>query len=170
MKAYERLLLSLGSEKFTDEFKKILLELNISLKEFSDHSEIPYSTLYKVMNKKDFRVSTLQKIIKVIKEFEKDDELGDRIAIIAARSSLNKLTQKTIEFDNKTYAIKEYPSNTLEECLISAVSAERDGVKAIVCAPIVSACVEKLVRIPVAVVITESTDYLKAVEIAASKI
>ena len=40
MRAHERLLLSVGSDKFTDEFKKVLLELDVPLKEFSEISDI----------------------------------------------------------------------------------------------------------------------------------
>ena len=44
------------------------------------------------------------------------------------------------------------------------------GVKAIVCAPIVSTSIEKVVRIPVAVIIAEKNSFIEALEIAVSKI
>jgi len=37
----------------------------------------------------------------------------------------------------------------MEEAIIAAIKAERDGAKALVCAPIVSTTVEKVLRIPV---------------------
>lgn len=170
MRAHERLLLSVGSDKFTDEFKKILLELDVPLKEFSELSDIPYSTLYKVVNEKDFRISTLKKIINTIKGFENGDDSEDKIAVIAARPSLNKISTKKIDINGKKYLLKEYPANTLEDCIISAIHAEREGVKAIVCAPIVSTSIEKVVRIPVAVIIAEKNSFIEALEIAVSKI
>ena len=170
MKAHERPLLSLDSDKFTDEFKKILLELNIPLKEFSEISDIPYSTLYKIVQGRDFRVSTLKKIIDTIKEFEKDKDEIDKIAVIAARPSLNKIKTKIFSVKGKDYLLKEYPANSLEDCITASIQAEREGVKAIICAPIVSSSIEKVVRVPVAVVIPEKDAFMNALEIVANKI
>ena len=170
MKAHERLLLSLDSDKFTDESKKILLELNIPLKEFSEISDIPYSTLYKIVQGRDFRVSTLKKIIDTIKEFEKDKDEIDKIAVIAARPSLNKIKTKIFSVKGKDYLLKEYPANSLEDCITASIQAEREGVKAIICAPIVSSSIEKVVRVPVAVVIPEKDAFMNALEIVANKI
>lgn len=170
MKAYERLLLSIDSDKFTEEFKKILLELNIPLKEFSEISNIPYSTLYKIIQGGDFRVSSLKKIINTIKKFESDSNEIDKIAVIAARPSLNSIKTKIFTLNNKKYQLKEYPANSLEDCISAAIQAEREGVKAIICAPIVSSSIEKVVRIPVAVVIPEKDAFMNALEIVVNKI
>ena len=113
MKAYERLLLSIGSNRFPQEFRRVLLELNISLKEFSKLANIPYSTLYKILQGGDFRVSTLKKIVDTVKKFEIDDEEIDKIAVIAARPSLNNIKTKIFKIQGKEYLLKEYPANTL---------------------------------------------------------
>ncbi|MBW9222211.1 transcriptional regulator [Methanothermococcus sp. SCGC AD-155-C09] len=170
MKAYERLLLSIDSDKFTEEFKKTLLELNIPLKEFSEISNIPYSTLYKIIQGGDFRVSSLKKIINTIKKFESDNNEIDKIAVIAARPSLNSIKTKIFTLNNKKYQLREYPVNSLEDCISAAIQAEREGVKAIICAPIVSSSIEKVVRIPVAVVIPEKDAFMNALEIVVNKI
>ncbi|ABR56865.1 transcriptional regulator [Methanococcus aeolicus] len=170
MKAHQRLLLSLDSNNFIDEFKKILLELNVPLKEFSELSDIPYSTLYKVIQGRDFRISTLIKIIDTIKKFEQNDNELDKIAVIAARPALNQIQHKIFSVNGKDYLLKEYPSNTLEECITAAILAEREGVKAIICAPIVSSSIEKVVRIPVAVVIPKKEEFINALKIVANKI
>jgi predicted transcriptional regulator len=170
MKAHQRLLLSLDSDNFIDEFKKILLELNVPLKEFSELSDIPYSTLYKVIQGRDFRISTLLKIIDTIKTFEQADNELDKIAVIAARPALNQIQHKIFSVNGKDYLLKEYPSNTLEECITASIQAEREGVKAIICAPIVSSSIEKVVRIPVAVVIPKKEEFINALEIVANKI
>ena len=170
MRAYERLLLSIDSNRFPEEFKRVLLELNISLKEFSEISDIPYSTLYKIIQGGDFRVSTLKKIVDTVKKFEIKDEEMDKIAVIAARPSLNNIKTKVFKVQGKEYLLKEYPANSLEDCIVAAIQAEREGVKAIICAPIVSSSIEKVVRIPVAVVIPEKDAFMKALEVVVSKI
>ena len=170
MKAYERLLLSIDSDKFTEEFKKTLLELNIPLKEFSEISNIPYSTLYKIIQGGDFRVSSLKKIINTIKKFESNNDEIDKIAVIAARPSLNSIKTKIFTLNNKKYQLREYPANSLEDCISAAIQAEREGVKAIICAPIVSSSIEKVVRVPVAVVIPEKDAFMNALEIVVNKI
>ena len=169
MKIHERLLLKLDSLKnFSLEFKKALQEFNLSLKEFSEISGIPYSTLHKIISGKDFRVSTLIKIVNTFKSLEHVDE--PFIAIIAARPVLNKITTRKIKINEEEYLIKEYPANTLEECIISAIKAEREGAKGIVCAPIVSSTIEKVVSLPVAVIIPEKDAFLKAIEILIKKL
>ncbi len=170
MKAYKRLLLSLESNNFTEEFKKALLELNLPLKEFSEISDIPYTTLYKLSQGRDFRVSTLLKIIQTIKSLESEEDELDKIAVIAARPALNQIQRKIFSLNNNDYLLKEYPANTVEECITAAIQAEREGVKAIICAPIVSSSIEKVVRIPVAVVIPKKEEFINALEIVVNKI
>ncbi len=170
MKLRKRLLYNLVSlQKFSEEFKKILNDLNLSLKEFSELSNIPYGTLYKIYKGKDFRVSTLIKILETLKKFE-SEEKKDFIAVIAARTVLNNLTKREITINNKKYIIKEFPANTLEECIISAIWAERLGAKGIICAPIVSSTIEKIVSIPVVVVIPEKDAFEKVINIISKKI
>ena len=43
----------------------------------------------------------------------------------------------------------------MEEAIIAAVNAERDGAKALVCAPIVGPTVEKILNIPVTTIAPE---------------
>jgi predicted transcriptional regulator len=64
--------------------------------------------------------------------------------------------------------VKEYPAQTMEEAIIAAVLAERDGALAVVCAPIVASTVEKILTIPVSVVIPRDS-VLRAIEVAAKK-
>ncbi len=169
MKSYEKLLLSLGNEKFTEEFKNILKNLNMSIQEFSELSGVPHSTLYKISKGKDFRVSSLKKIVDTLKKLESTEEY-DVIGIIAARPSLDRIKTKMVEVKGKKYMLKEYPANTLEDCITSAIMAEREGVKAIICAPIVSSSIEKVVRIPVAVVIPEKDAFMNALDVVINKI
>jgi predicted transcriptional regulator len=57
----------------------------------------------------------------------------------------------------------------MEEAIIAAIKAERDGAKALVCAPIVSPTVEKILRIPVATIMPKNS-LLEAIELVAKKI
>ncbi|MGZ7127387.1 MAG: helix-turn-helix domain-containing protein, partial [Halobacteriota archaeon] len=53
--------------------------------------------------------------------------------------------------------------------LIAAIHAERDGALALVCAPIVSPTVEKILRIPVASIMPQNS-LVEAIRLAARKI
>jgi predicted transcriptional regulator len=56
----------------------------------------------------------------------------------------------------------------MEEAIVAAVRAEREGARAVVCAPIVSTTVEKILRIPVATIMPKNS-LLDAIETAARK-
>ena len=65
--------------------------------------------------------------------------------------------------------LREYSATNIEEAIVAAVRAERDGAAALVCAPIVSPTVEKLLSIPVATIIPKDS-LIRAIEVAARKI
>jgi predicted transcriptional regulator len=65
--------------------------------------------------------------------------------------------------------VKEYPASTMVEAIIAAVKAERDGALAIVCAPIIAPTIEKILRIPVQVVIPKDS-VTRAIDLAAQKV
>jgi predicted transcriptional regulator len=56
----------------------------------------------------------------------------------------------------------------MEDAIVAAVRAEREGAVAIVCAPILSSVIEQLVRIPVATIIPRES-VQRAIELAARK-
>ena len=94
-------------------------------------------------------------IIKAIKTLSGPDA-DDYVAIIASHEVLQTF-EKKIEIEGRKLLLKEYPVATVEDAIIAAVRAERDGALAIVCAPIVTPTVEKIVSIPVASVIPSSS-------------
>jgi predicted transcriptional regulator len=59
--------------------------------------------------------------------------------------------------------IREYPVSTIEDAIISAVIAERDGALGVVCAPMVATTVEKILEIPISPVIPMNSMF-KAIE------
>ena len=76
--------------------------------------------------------------------------------MIAASNALENVP-KTIDINGMVVKVHEYPVMTLEDAIIAAVRAERDGALGLVCAPIVAPTVEKILSIPVSRVIpTES--------------
>jgi predicted transcriptional regulator len=56
----------------------------------------------------------------------------------------------------------------MEDAIVAAVMAEKDGALAIVCAPIVAPTIQKILTVPVSIVIPRDS-ILKAIEVAAQK-
>jgi predicted transcriptional regulator len=137
------------SDNFGDKLQDTLNTLGLSVKEFSELTEIPVSTLYKIISeeRKDFRISTLRKIINGVKRIEGVD-LERVVGIITSRNALDSIG-RTIEIGNEVLYIKEYPATTIEEAIIQGVRAEKDGVKGIICGPIAATTLEKVVDIPI---------------------
>jgi len=94
---------------------------------------------------------------------------GDLIAVVAARPVLDKITERFMMIEGKEIVIREYPATSIEEALIAAIHAERDGALALVCAPIVSPTVERILRIPVASIMPQNS-LVEAIRLAARKI
>lgn len=115
--------------------KKILKERGLTPAEFAREAGIPQSTLYKILSGYNPRFSTLTKIFSALRDERKF------VALIAARYVLEEM-----RFGEE---VRVYPATTLEDAIVAVVRAEKDGAGAIVCAPIISSLVEKMVDIPV---------------------
>ncbi len=137
------------SDNFGDKLQDTLNALGLSVKKFSELTEIPVSTLYKIISeeRKDFRISTLRKIINGVKRIEGVDQ-ERRVGIITSRNALDSVG-RVIEVGNEILFIKEYPATTIEEAIIQGVRAEKDGAKGIICGPIAATTLEKVVDIPI---------------------
>ncbi len=157
-----------------EDFRKALSatikeELNMNMSEFAEHADIPASTLYKIMSgKREPNVRTLRQIIKTVKRLE-GAEKGDFIAVIAARPVLDNINETKRKIGGSLCTIREYSATSIEEAIIAAVRAEREGAKALVCAPIVSPTVEKILRIPVATIMPKNS-LIEAIELVSKKI
>jgi predicted transcriptional regulator len=133
---------------FTTALNEELEKKNMSVKELADLTGIPVSTLYKVtVGERDPRLSTIKKIVSVV-----EPERSRFIAIIAARFLLDALEIREAEFNGKKFGIKGYSANSLEECIVAAARAEKDGASGIICAPILASIVEKIVDVPVGMI------------------
>ncbi|MDD4244830.1 MAG: helix-turn-helix domain-containing protein [Candidatus Methanomethylophilaceae archaeon] len=137
-------------------------ELKITINEFSRLSGISQSTMYKILeDKREPNLRTVRNIIKAVKALS-DPASEDFIAIIASHQVMQTLPKSTI-LDGREIFLREYPVSTVEDAIVAAVKAERDGALAVVCAPIVTPTVERILSIPVSPVIPQ-TSLMRAVE------
>lgn len=152
--------------------KAIKQRLGISIGEFSERSGIPASTIYKILSgERDPNLRTFRMIIDTIKKIEGGyrDKKKRTIAVVGTRGVLDVIEKDTIQVGEEILHIKEYAVTGIEEVIIEAIKAERDGAFAIVCAPIVSSTIEKVVNIPVATIKPRSS-VTRAIESVAKKI
>ena len=147
---------------FQKAFRSILEdELNMSLNEFCQISGVSQSTTYKILeDKREPNLRTVRQVIKSLKIIMEPEE-SHFIAVVASNMVVENLP-KTIDLDGLTVSIREYPVSTVEDAIIAAVRAERDGALGVVCAPIV-APTEKILAIPVSRAIPYAS-ILKAID------
>lgn len=158
-----------SDEAFIKEFARIIKEeLRMTAAEFSEKSGIPASTIYKLLSgHREPNIKTLRQIVAIIRKIE-GTEKAEFIAVIAARPVLDYITEKKLKVGGRLLTIREYSATSMEEAIIAAIKAERDGAKALVCAPIVSTTVEKVLHIPVATIMPRDS-LIAAIELAAKK-
>lgn len=164
-----------SDEAFRMTLKEALEKLHINAKELSKLSKVSESSIYKILSggRANPRLSTYRKITKALKRLEGvKEEKEPFIAVIAARPTLDAIEKRYVQFQSLQIPLREYAATSMEDVIVAAVRAQKDGAKAIVCAPIVSTTVEKITRIPVSAcpVLLCQQPILKAAEIAASKI
>jgi len=130
---------------FTTALNEELERRNMTVKELAEQTGIPASTLYKVtLGERDPRLSTVKKIVAVL-----EPERHRFIAVIAAKFLLDSFTTREVEFGGQKFAVRGYSAHSLEECIVAAARAEKDGASGIICAPILASIVEKIVDVPV---------------------
>lgn len=159
----------ISDEEFVSTLNDLLKhDLRISVRELSEKSGIAQSSLYKIMHgKRSPNLSTLRAIIRALRQLY---HVGDEafIGLIAARSVLESVEERMTDIDGHRMRVREYPVHTMEDAIVAAVRAEREGAIGIVCAPIVSSVIEQLVRVPVATIIPKES-VQAAIELAAKK-
>lgn len=148
---------------FQKAFRNILDdELGMSLNEFCQLSGVSQSTMYKILeDKREPNLRTVRQVIKSLKLIMGPED-SRFIAVIANTKTLESLP-RTVDLDGLAVTVREYPVSTVEDAIIAAVRAERDGALGVVCAPIVAPTVEKILSIPVSRVIP-STSVVKAID------
>jgi predicted transcriptional regulator len=158
-----------SDEAFIKEFGRIIKdELRMTAAEFSEKSGVSPSTIYKLLSgHREPNIKTLRQIVSVLRKLE-GTEKTEFIAVIAARPVLDYISEKKLKVGGKLLTIREYSATSMEDAIVAAIRAERDGAKALVCAPIVSTTVEKVLRIPVATIMPRDS-LIAAIELAAKK-
>jgi predicted transcriptional regulator len=131
-------------------------DLGMTTNEFCEYSGISKSTMYKILEeKREPNLRTVRSIIKALRMLSSasDDSF---IAVIASYTVLESIPD-AVELAGRKVSIREYPVSTVEDAIIAAVRAERDGALGVVCAPIVAPTVEKILSVPVSPVIPTSS-------------
>lgn len=137
-------------------------ELNMSLNEFCQVSGVSQSTMYKILeDKREPNLRTVRQVVKSLKIIMEPE--GSHFIAVIANTMVVENLPKTLDLDGLTVTIREYPVSTVEDAIIAAVRAERDGALGVVCAPIVAPTVEKIISIPVSRVIP-TTSILLAID------
>ncbi|MDH5361997.1 MAG: transcriptional regulator [Aigarchaeota archaeon] len=164
-----------SDDSFRRSLRDSLERLGADMRQLSRLSGVSESSLYKIMSgeRANPRLSTYRRIVNSLRELE-----GGRIpaepfiAIIAARPTLDAVQRKYVEVAGRRVELREYAATSMEEVIVAAVRAEREGAQAIVCAPIVSTTVEKITKIPVSAcpVTMCRQPIVRAAEIAAAKV
>jgi len=167
---WAELLRSVVDGDFGGELRECLKKLGLTVKEFSELSNIPSSTLYKIVTgaTKDFGVTTLKKIVQTVREIEGFGE-KDVIGIITSRTALDTI-DRTIKIGDREFTIKEYPAVSIEEEIIQGIRAERDGVKGLICGPIAATTLQKVVSIPIIALRFEEGPLYSAIRRLAEKL
>ncbi len=134
---------------------------NMTIRDLAEKAGISEATLYKITSgQRDPRLSTLQAIVSV---FEPSTE--QLIAVIAAKFLIDEITHQTTTVGNTRYKIRGYTAHTIDDCITSAVRAEKDGASGIICAPILASLIERIVDIPVVIIKPETKAFLEAIEV-----
>jgi predicted transcriptional regulator len=154
---------------FAENLRRVIKEdLDMDLRVFAKKAGVATSTLYKIISEgRAPNLRTLRAIVRCVDEVE-GKVRGEFIAVIAARSVLDKIEESTVDIDGRKIQVREYPAGTIEDVIVAAIRAEDEGAKAIVCAPIVSSTVERVVRAPI-VTIAPKDSVLEAIRIGAKK-
>jgi predicted transcriptional regulator len=160
----------LSKRIFETDFRSALEEelrrRDMTVKELAELSGIPLATLYKISSGEvDVRLSTVKKIIAVL-----EPDLQAFVAVIAAKFLLDELEGHEITIRDRVYHIRGYTANSIEECIIASVMAEKDGAAGIICAPVLASMVEKIVDIPVAIMKPKAATVLDALDVVARRL
>jgi len=154
--------------KFREALGEVLEGLGWTIQDLARKAGVSPSTLYKITNEqRSPSMEVIRKIIKAIREAE-GLTAGSFIALIVTRRVLDEVVERSVQIGNETVKIREYPASTVEDAIVSAIRAERDGAVAVVCAPIVSPTIERILDIPIATIVPRDS-VTEAIKLAARK-
>jgi len=152
-----------SNEDFVECLKEVLKKLGVSLRDLSRLSGVSLSTLNKLLGeKRDVRLSTYRGIVSAVRKLEGGLVEGRAVAVVASRQVLDKLKLASLG----SVVIRKYPAESPEEAVASAIMAERQGVEAVVCAPLLSRVLSKFLSIPIVPIGGDKVDIESAVKAA----
>lgn len=151
---------SIFRQNLKEALEEALDRRQMTLRELAELAKIPPATLYKITSgERDPRLSTLKAIVQALEPYDQD-----MIAIIAAKFLLDEIGAGSIDVNGRKIKIKGYTANTMEDCIVSAVRAEKEGASGIICAPILATLIERIVDIPVVIVKPDSRTFQEAID------
>lgn len=157
-----------SDERFRLALHEVLESLGWTVQELAKKANISPSTIYKIANEeRSPSLEVLRKILKAVREAE-GMRTGSFIALIVTRRVLDEVVERSVQIEGESVRIREYPASTVEDAIVSAIRAERDGAVAVVCAPIVSPTIEKILDIPIATIVPRDS-VTEAIKLAAKK-
>jgi predicted transcriptional regulator len=157
-----------SDEKLRTALKEVLEDLGMTVQSLAGKADISPSTLYKIANEdRSPSLHILRKIVNAIRA-EEGLRSGNFIALIVTRRVLDEVVERSVQIGNEKVRVREYPAATVEDAIVSAIRAERDGAVAIVCAPIVSPTIERILDIPIATIVPRDS-VTEAIKLAAMK-
>ncbi len=147
---------------------EVLDGLGMTVLDLSRKASISPSTLYKIANEdRTPSLDVLRKLVRSIREAE-GLKAGNFIALIVTRQVLDEVVERSVRIGDENVRVREYPASTVEDAIVASIRAERDGAIAVVCAPIVSPTVEKILDIPIATIVPRDS-VTEAIKLAARK-
>lgn len=155
--------------KFRETLKEVLTELGMTMQDLAKRANVSPSTLYKIANEdRSPSLEVLRRVLNAVREAE-GLRAGNFIALIVTRQVLDEVVERSVKIGDETVRIREYPAATIEDAIVAAIRAERDGAVAVVCAPIVSPTIEKILDIPIATIVPRDS-VTEAIKLAARKV
>ena len=134
-------------------------ELGMTVNEFCSAAGISQSTMYKILEeKREPNLRTIRAIFKAVRYLSARP--GERFIAIIASDQVLQTISGSVRLGNRDILLREYPVSTVEDAIISAVMAERDGALAVVCAPIIAPTIERILTIPVSPVIPSESIFV----------
>lgn len=157
-----------SDEAFKGALNEALEELGMTVQDLAKKAGISPSTLYKITSEnRSPSLGILRKIVNALRQAE-GLRAGRFIAVVAARHVLDEVVERSVHIGDRNVRVREYPASTVEDAIIAAIRAERDGAVAVVCAPIVSSTIEKVVDLPIATIMPRDS-ITEAIRLAARK-
>jgi predicted transcriptional regulator len=157
-----------SDDAFRVALSEVLDVLGMTVQDLAKKALISPSTLYKMANEdRSPSLQVLRKIVRAVREAE-GFKAGNFIALIVTRQVLDEVVERSVKIGDESVRVREYPAATVEDAIVAAIRAERDGAVAVVCAPIVSPTIEKILNIPIATIVPRDS-VTEAIKLAARK-